>query len=79
MPLFDFHCQVCDKTSELLMRSSDTATCPHCASTQMEKLVSIPAAPGQSKAIIQNARRQANKEGHFSNFSGAERKKLLKG
>jgi len=79
MPLFDFHCQSCDKTSELLVRSSDTAACPHCGSTQMEKLLSMPAAPGQTKGIIQRARQQANKEGHFSNFSAKERKSILKG
>jgi putative FmdB family regulatory protein len=81
MPLFDFHCQSCDKTSELLIRgsqSNDVAKCPHCGSTQMDKLLSIPAAPGQSKGIIQRARAQANKEGHFSNFSAGERSKILK-
>ena len=78
MPLFDFHCQSCDRTSELLVRHSDTPSCPHCGSLQLDKLLSVPAAPGQTQAVIQNARHQANKEGHFSNFSTNERKKLLK-
>jgi putative FmdB family regulatory protein len=78
MPLFDFHCQNCDKTSELLLRASDTAACPHCGSNALEKLLAMPAAPGKSKAIIASARAAANKEGHFSNFSAGERKKILK-
>jgi putative FmdB family regulatory protein len=79
MPLFDFHCQLCDKTSELLVRGTDRPSCPHCGSTQIEKLLSLPAAPGQTKAIISSARRAAAKEGHFSNYSAKERKSLLKG
>lgn len=78
MPLYDFHCRVCDKTSELLVRSSDSPSCPHCGSSEVDKLVSMPAEPGKSKGIIQRARAQAAKEGHMSNFSANERKKLLK-
>lgn len=77
MPLFDFHCQECDAVSELLIRNGDASICPKCGSTRMEKLLAVPAAPGKSKAIIASARAAANKEGHFSNFSASERKKLL--
>jgi hypothetical protein len=34
----------------------------------MEKLVSAPAAPGKSAGIVAKARKQAAKEGHFSNY-----------
>lgn len=77
MPLYDFHCRDCDKTTELLVRTSDTPTCPACGSSQMEKLLSLPSPPGKSKDIIRRARAAAAKEGHFSNFSAGERKKIL--
>lgn len=77
MPLFDFHCRDCDKTTELLVRASDAPSCPACGSSHLEKLVSLPAAPGKSKAIIRRARAAAAGEGHFSNFSAGERKKIL--
>ena len=78
MPLFDFHCLNCDKTSELLVRSTDTAACPYCASTELEKLVSLPSAPGKSKALIARGRSAAAKEGHFSNYSSGDRAKASK-
>ena len=68
MPLFDFHCPDCAATVELLARASDTPTCPKCGGTALERLVSRPSAPGKSKEIIASARRQAAKEGHFSNY-----------
>jgi hypothetical protein len=48
-------------------------TCPTCGSQQLEKQVSAPVAPGQSAAIIANARRRAAKAGHFSNYAPSER------
>ena len=39
----------------------------------MEKLVSSPAAPPRSGELIASARTQANREGHFSNYSPSER------
>jgi putative FmdB family regulatory protein len=78
MPLFDFRCRVCDKTSELLMRGDVEPVCPHCGSTAMTKLLPTIAPAPRSPGIIQRARRQANREGHFSNYSAAERKQILK-
>ncbi len=79
MPLYDFHCADCHTTSELLVRSSDaTPLCPKCGSTQMSKQLAVPSPPGKSKGIIARARARAAQEGHFSNFSASEQKKLLK-
>ena len=76
MPLYDFHCAACDKTVELLIKmTAPTPACPQCGGV-MEKLLSKPADPGKSKAIIASARAQAKKEGHFSNYSNAEKKRL---
>ena len=73
MPLYDYRCDACNKTFELLVRSSTVPTCPTCGSQQLEKQVSAPVAPGQSAGIIAGARRQAAKEGHFSNYKASER------
>lgn len=41
MPLFEFLCLSCGKTSELLMISStDNPQCTHCNSTDLKKLLS---------------------------------------
>ncbi|NMG73320.1 FmdB family zinc ribbon protein [Aromatoleum diolicum] len=68
MPIFDFHCPACDKTFELLVRGSQTPQCPQCGSASLEKQVSRPAPHGQSAAMVQRARAQAKREGHFSNY-----------
>ena len=76
MPIFEYHCQQCTKTCELLIRSSATPVCPHCGSTQLDKLISAPAAPGKTAGILSSARSQAKREGHFSNYSATERSKI---
>ena len=43
MPMFDFACQGCNNTFELLVRSGDTVRCPACGSETVEKLLSLPA------------------------------------
>ncbi|ABE41629.1 conserved hypothetical protein [Rhodopseudomonas palustris BisB5] len=73
MPLYGFHCADCDKDSELLVGFSDRPHCPGCGGRKMERLVSRPAPPGQSKGLIKAARAQAAREGHLSNFSRKER------
>lgn len=78
MPIYDYRCTQCGQTSELLVRSSTVPTCPHCASTALERQVSLIAPQGTSQAIIAGARRAAAKEGHFSHYSKAERAKLPK-
>jgi putative FmdB family regulatory protein len=78
MPLYDYLCPACGHRFEALARSScDIPACPQCAATP-ERQVSAPVAPGRSKAIISAARRQAAREGHFSNFSAAEQRQLLR-
>jgi putative FmdB family regulatory protein len=76
MPLYDYHCPACKADFELLVRSSTVPACPHCASTALERQLSRPSAPGTSGAIIASGRRAAAREGHFSNYSKAERAKI---
>jgi len=41
MPLYDFQCKDCQKSSELLLISSaETPVCSHCGSRNMTKLLS---------------------------------------
>jgi len=74
MPIFDYRCKACDKTFEMLVLSGETPACPACGSIELEKLVSLPAPQGKSGKIIANARAQAAKEGHFSNYDASELK-----
>ncbi len=76
MPFYDYHCPACGQRFERLVRAGDTPACIHCGSTSIERQVSAPVPPGRSKAIIASNRRAAAREGHFSNFSAAEKAKL---
>jgi putative FmdB family regulatory protein len=41
MPIYDYRCRKCGKTSEVLLRSPDSyVKCPGCGSDAMEKLIS---------------------------------------
>lgn len=76
MPIYDYQCRSCNRTFELLVRSSAPPVCPFCAGTALERLVSLTAPQGKSKAVVARARQAAAKEGHFSQYSRAERGKV---
>ncbi|ARE40427.1 Reverse gyrase [Rhodovulum sp. P5] len=78
MPIYNYRCNACEAEFELLVRlSSDTApTCPECDSSDLTRMVSRIAPPGKSAEIFASARKQAAKEGHFSNYSKSERPKI---
>ncbi len=73
MPLYDYRCNDCNKTFELLIKLSESPVCPVCGGQNLEKRVSLPAPPGQTAALLTKARAQAAKEGHFSNYKPSER------
>lgn len=73
MPLYSFHCKKCDKEMELLIDSETVATCGHCGSRRLERLMSRVAPPGRSRAFAKAMRAQAGREGHLSNFGRSER------
>jgi len=54
MPIYEFHCDACDRDSEILVRSSEWkgTACPHCGSTRLRKEFSTFAAsmPGGAGA-----------------------------
>jgi len=43
MPLYEFHCEKCEKDSEILVRSADWqgTACPHCGSQKLSKKFSV--------------------------------------
>jgi putative FmdB family regulatory protein len=73
MPLYDFHCRDCGQTSELLIKAGDTPVCPQCGGGNMEKQLAPIAPHMKTPGMIQKARAQAAKEGHFSNYKPSER------
>jgi len=73
MPIYDFVCTKCEYEFELLVRGTDAPVCPECGASQVKKLLSLPAAPGKTKDMIAGARRQAAREGHFSNYAPSAR------
>jgi putative FmdB family regulatory protein len=50
MPIYEFHCDACDRDSEVLVRSREWqgTPCPHCGSVKLQKKLSVFAssAPG---------------------------------
>jgi putative FmdB family regulatory protein len=46
MPLYEYECKSCDQLVEILVRASgDTVECPQCGDKQLERVLSVPAAP----------------------------------
>ncbi|MBN1420453.1 MAG: zinc ribbon domain-containing protein [Planctomycetes bacterium] len=44
MPLYDFVCKACGRTSEILVRSSsESVACPGCGKRKLERCMSAPA------------------------------------
>jgi putative FmdB family regulatory protein len=42
MPIYEYRCQECDRTFELLVRDGGALHCPSCGSTSLTKLLSVP-------------------------------------
>jgi len=76
MPLYDFRCTHCAHVFERLVRAGELATCPQCGAVGPERLLSRPAAPGTSAALISAGRAAAAREGHFSHYSRSERARI---
>ncbi|HYV36941.1 MAG TPA: zinc ribbon domain-containing protein [Gemmataceae bacterium] len=48
MPLYEYACEKCDHNFEMLVFNGDKVECPECASTKVERLLSVPARPQSS-------------------------------
>lgn len=40
MPLYEYRCQQCRHTVTILVRGSSPVSCPHCGSTELDRLLS---------------------------------------
>ncbi|NUB16114.1 zinc ribbon domain-containing protein [Azospirillum brasilense] len=76
MPLYSYHCTACDHDFEALVRSSDTPVCASCGSAALERKVARIAPDTKADKSLNTARRAAAAEGHFSNYSKAERSRI---
>jgi putative FmdB family regulatory protein len=43
VPIFEYHCESCHHEFETLVRTGDRPACPKCQSTELAKLLSLPA------------------------------------
>jgi putative FmdB family regulatory protein len=75
VPLYDYRCNACQAEFELLVNQSTVPACPQCAAADLERLMSLVAPQGTSNAKVAAVRAAAARQGHFSNYSPAERKK----
>jgi putative FmdB family regulatory protein len=48
MPIFEYSCRTCGREFEALVRPGDVPACPACASTELEKRLSLPAIKSES-------------------------------
>ena len=70
MPLYEYACRDCDNHFELLVRESTKLECPKCASTELDKQLSVfavsapssgpsrMAGPGAVRRVRRSARRR---------------------
>ena len=73
MPIYDYECRQCRHELELVVLDTRDIVCAHCGSTDLKQLLSPTAPPGKSATILQNARKVAAGEGHFSHYARSER------
>ncbi len=45
MPMYEYLCKECDHAFEMLVQGEEHVECPECRSAQVEKMLSVPAAP----------------------------------
>jgi putative FmdB family regulatory protein len=50
MPIYEYSCRGCDQEFELLVRGSEQPECPKCGGHDLQKLLSVPAAPVTQRA-----------------------------
>ena len=57
MPIYEFHCEACERDSEILVRSTDwkNSECPHCGSKKLAKKFSTFAAAGSEKTAASSS------------------------
>ena len=62
MPIFEYRCEGCGHEFELLVLKSTIPACPTCASTALERQVSVPAVKSEgTKALAMKAAKKRDK------------------
>jgi len=65
MPIFEYSCKSCGREFETLVRPGTTPACPSCASTELERLLSLPAvhSSGSHALALKAAAKRDKKQG----------------
>ena len=42
MPIYEYRCQSCETKFDLLVRGDRSVVCPHCGSSSLDRLLSVP-------------------------------------
>jgi putative FmdB family regulatory protein len=74
-PFLSYRCKGCDALFETLVLSSEAPACPSCGGSDLDQQISAIAPSGKSREILGALRRQAAREGHFSNYKPPEIKR----
>ncbi|MFN8574776.1 MAG: zinc ribbon domain-containing protein [Gemmatimonadaceae bacterium] len=62
MPIFEFTCTACNHSFETLVRGAQVPTCPACASTALERRISLPRVKSETtQALAMDAARRRDK------------------
>ena len=58
MPLYDYRCQDCDHSFEMVVtaRTMDSVACPECAGMKLERLIGVPSIGRVSESLATNCR-----------------------
>ncbi|MFG0290190.1 MAG: zinc ribbon domain-containing protein [Rhodopirellula sp. JB044] len=52
MPLYEYQCDHCRETKEILVRNPDElVSCPDCGNDQIERQMSVPSAPAMANSL----------------------------
>ena len=65
MPIYEYICKACGNEFEFLVRHDTQAACPACDSTDIEKLLSLPAvqSSGTHELAMRAAKKRDKKQG----------------
>ncbi len=69
MPIYEFHCEDCDKNFESLVMiasAMDSVTCKHCNSSNIKKIISATSSPPVKSSIPSGALSGCSSSSGFS-------------